>query len=78
MIESEFKHMEFPVIVKKDEDGFVVECPLFEGCFTQGDSMEEAMDNIKEVIDMCLEESENQIIARNFKNQSIQMRAVMI
>lgn len=78
MIESEFKNMKFPVIIEKDEDGYVIECPLFDGCYTQGDSVDEAITNIKEVINMCLEEQENQEIARNYKNQTIQLTAVMI
>ena len=43
--------------MERDEDGiYVVECPLLKGCYTQGDSMEEALKNIREVIEMCLEE----------------------
>lgn len=31
------KFNQFPVFVEKDEDGFyVVECPLFSGCYSQG------------------------------------------
>jgi len=48
---------QYPVIVESDETGgFVVECPAFEGCFSQGETMDEALENIKEVIAMCLEE----------------------
>ncbi len=44
-----------PVIVEKDEDGFyVVECPLLKGCYTQGENLDEALKNIREVIEMCL------------------------
>jgi len=52
-----------PVIVEKDEDGFyVVECPLLKGCYTQGETLDEALKNIREVIEMCLEEeSEDEI-----------------
>lgn len=50
----------FPVIVEKDEDGFyVVECPLFQGCYSQGKTLDEALENIREVIQLCLEEKEN-------------------
>lgn len=46
-----------PVLVEKDEDGFyVVECPLLQGCYTQGKTLDEALKNIHEVIDLCLEE----------------------
>lgn len=65
MINSEFKNMKFPVIIQKGEDGyFVVRCTLFHGCLTQGKTIEEALANIKEVIEMCLEEEESQRIAR--------------
>jgi len=48
---------QFPVIVESDETGgYVVECPLFEGCYSQGETVDEALKNIKEVIGMCLEE----------------------
>ncbi|MFA4956570.1 MAG: type II toxin-antitoxin system HicB family antitoxin [Candidatus Methanoperedens sp.] len=52
-----------PVIVEKDEDGFyVVECPLLKGCYSQGETLDEALKNIREVIEMCLEEeSEDEI-----------------
>ena len=47
----------FPVILEKDEDGyFIVSCPLFKGCHSYGKTIEEAMENIKEVIELCLEE----------------------
>lgn len=40
-----------PLLVEKDEAGFyVVECPLFEGCYSQGKTKSEALKNIREVI----------------------------
>jgi predicted RNase H-like HicB family nuclease len=45
------------VVVEQDEDGaYVASCLTLEGCYTQGDTYEEAMSNIKDVIQMCLEE----------------------
>ncbi|MFZ3382725.1 MAG: type II toxin-antitoxin system HicB family antitoxin [Candidatus Methanoperedens sp.] len=53
-----------PVIVEKDEDGFyVVECPLLKGCYTQGKTLDEALINIREVIEMCLEEESDDEIS---------------
>lgn len=47
-----------PLLVEMDEDGYyIVSCPLFKGCHSYGQSIDEAMDNIREVIDMCLEET---------------------
>jgi predicted RNase H-like HicB family nuclease len=47
----------FPVIIEQDRDGvFIVECPVFEGCRSYGNTINEAMDNISEAIEVCLEE----------------------
>ena len=61
------KRVKLPVIIEKDEDGyFIVSCPLFKGCHTYGGTLEEAMENIKEVIDLCLEEKENRKALEDF------------
>lgn len=50
----------FPVLIELDEDGFyVAECPLFEGCYTQGKTMPDVLKNIREVIRLCLSEKKN-------------------
>ena len=44
-------------MVETDEDGiYIVSCPVFKGCQSYGKTIDEALDNIKEVIQMCLEE----------------------
>ena len=41
----------FTVILEPEEDGgYSVHCPALPGCSSQGDSFEEALDNIKEAI----------------------------
>ncbi len=51
------KKYHFPILIEQDEDGvFIVSCPTFKGCHTFGKTIEEAMNNIKEVIEICLEE----------------------
>jgi predicted RNase H-like HicB family nuclease len=50
------KH-EFQVIIEQDEAGsFVAECPALKACSTQGRIHEEVIENIKDVIALCLEE----------------------
>ena len=52
------KKLHLPIIVEMDEDGYyIVSCPLFKGCHSYGESIDEALENIKEVIEMCLEET---------------------
>jgi predicted RNase H-like HicB family nuclease len=48
--------MIFTVTIDRDEDGiWVVECPSIPGCVSQGKSKEEALENIKEAIQGCIE-----------------------
>jgi predicted RNase H-like HicB family nuclease len=48
--------MKFNVTLDRDEDGvWVVECPAIPGCVSQGQTKEEALENIKEAIAICLE-----------------------
>ena len=47
---------EFQVVVTRDEDGvFVASCPSLPGCHTQGDTVEEALENIQEGIALFIE-----------------------
>ena len=46
----------FPVKITRGEDSFfVVECPVIPGCISQGRTKEEAIRNIREAIELCLE-----------------------
>jgi len=48
--------MKYTVTLDCDEDGmWVVECPTIPGCVSQGKNEEEALENIKEAIQLCLE-----------------------
>ena len=50
--------LHLPIIIEIDEDGYyIVSCPVFKGCHSYGETVDEAMENIKEVIEMCLEEN---------------------
>ena len=50
---------EFYVVIEKDEDGFYVgEVPQLKACYSQARSLDELMENIKEVIQLCLEEDD--------------------
>ena len=47
--------MTFVITVIQDEDGmFVVECPAIPGCVSQGRTVTEAEDNIRDAIRECL------------------------
>ena len=68
-----------PILVEKDEAGFyVVECPVFDGCYTQGKTLDEALANIKEVLDLALEEKENQKLLRSYKAEEFSLHTVPV
>ena len=47
--------MKFNVTLDRDEDGFwIVECPSIPGCVSQGQTKDEAVENIKDAIAACL------------------------
>jgi len=54
---SETKILHLPILVEQDEDNlYIVSCPVFKGCHSYGTSVDEALVNIREVIDICIEE----------------------
>jgi predicted RNase H-like HicB family nuclease len=50
------KHLTLPVVVEADEDGYFVSCPSLQGCYSQGDTYENAIANIKDAIRLHLED----------------------
>lgn len=49
--------MRLNVVVKPDPEdgGYNVSCPALPGCHSQGDTIDEALENIREAIEACLE-----------------------
>ncbi len=53
------KTKHYPVVIEMDRDGvFIVDCPVFEGCRSYGHTIDEAIANISEAIQVCVEEVE--------------------
>jgi predicted RNase H-like HicB family nuclease len=44
-----------PIIIERDAEGFYVSCPPLQGCYSQGDTYDEALSNIKDAIRLHLE-----------------------
>ncbi|NOS84047.1 MAG: type II toxin-antitoxin system HicB family antitoxin [Ignavibacteria bacterium] len=52
------KNLHLPLVIEEDEDGFfIISCPSFNGCRSYGKTIDEALSNIREAIDLCLEET---------------------
>jgi predicted RNase H-like HicB family nuclease len=42
--------MNYKVVLRKSEEGYSVSCPGLPGCWSQGETEEEALDNIQDAI----------------------------
>lgn len=74
-----FRNVPLPVFVEKDEDGFyVVECPVLAGCYTQGRTLDEALRNIREVIQLLLEEKEAQLKLKAYRPKEISLHTITL
>ncbi len=57
--------MRFKVVLEpSDEGGYVVYVPSLPGCLSEGETVEEALDNIREAIELYLEPVEDDWIAQ--------------
>ena len=74
-----FYNKQLPVLIEKESDGFyTVECPLFEGCYTQGETIDAALHNIRDVLALILEEEEAQETLREYHPENIGFQAITI
>jgi predicted RNase H-like HicB family nuclease len=68
--------MIFNVTIDRDEDGvWVVECPSIPGCVSQGATKEEALENIKEAIALCLEGRAEQGLPLTIETRQVEVAA---
>lgn len=44
------KTYRFSIVIEKDEEGYFAFCSELQGCYTQGDTYEEVLENIKDAI----------------------------
>lgn len=59
--------LDFTVLIEQDEDGiYVAKVPEIEGCHTQGKTIQEALERIKEAIEVCLESEQEKISPMTF------------
>ncbi len=73
------KRKQVPLYIEKDEDNFyVVECPLFDGCYAQGKTLDEALKNIREVIDLVLNEKINRAILSSYNPREFSLHTITL
>jgi len=50
------KYLNFSVVIEEDKNGFFAFCPALQGCYTQGETHEEVIKNIKDAIHLHLKD----------------------
>jgi len=50
------KTLTLPIVIEADVDGYFVSCPALQGCYSQGETYEEAVTNIKDAIRLHIED----------------------
>ena len=59
--------VDFTVVIEQDEDGiYVASVPELEGCHTQGKTLQQVLERIKEAIEVCLEGDKEKINPMRF------------
>lgn len=46
----------FSVVIERNKDGYFAFCPELQGCYSQGDTYEEALENIRDAVHLHLED----------------------
>lgn len=52
----DMKKYNFSTIIERDKDGYFAFCPELQGCYSQGETYEEAVENIKDAIRLHAED----------------------
>lgn len=67
------------MLIEKDEHGFCAWCPELKGCQTQGATIEDALTNIREAIELCLEtlpeDEQDALLSREILTTTVEVHA---
>ena len=69
--------MKVNVIIEKDKYGYYAFCPELKGCHSQGDSLDDVLENIKEAVQLYLEtlssEERDEYLSREILTTSLKI-----
>lgn len=69
------EHGTFPIILQKEEEGgYSVANLALEGCYSQGETIEEALESIKEATLLCLEDDD----VKATKNEDVSLHLITV
>jgi predicted RNase H-like HicB family nuclease len=77
------KILQLPILEEQDEDNiYIVSCPVFKACHSYGKTIDEALANIKEVIDMCIDEEKEKVSEINrfvgFREMQVSLKSAAV
>jgi predicted RNase H-like HicB family nuclease len=72
--------MKFNIVLEEDleDGGYIVHCPALKGCWSQGDTAEEALQNIKEAIAGYLKTLNDRAMLEVKIQNKVQIREVAV
>ncbi len=77
MHNTPFKQL--PIIVEKGIDGwYVAECPVLEGCYSQGKTIDQALKNISKVIKLILTEKPARQLLQKYHPQELSLHTIEV
>ena len=65
--------LDYPVVLKKSDEGYAVGCPALPGCWSQGVTEEEALENIRIAIREYLE-----VLRESLKGEDVRSVSVAV
>ena len=72
---THMQHGTYPIILQKEkEGGYSVTNLALEGCYSQGETVEEALANIKEATLLCLEDEK----ASSVENEDVSLHLITV
>lgn len=64
---------DYDIVIEQDEEGYyVASVPALPGCHTQAESLDVLMERVKEAIEVCAEEVDNQELGRGLRFVGVQ------
>jgi predicted RNase H-like HicB family nuclease len=53
---QEMHRFRFSIVIEKDDDGYTALCPELQGCYAQGETYEEVLDNIRDALRLHIDD----------------------
>lgn len=78
MAQKSLKILLYPVAIEPcEEGGYFVSCPVLQGCHAEGETIEEAIDNLKDIIKIVSEYKQKHIKKFSFPKVSIEKKKML-